>query len=95
MDERVGNRFVLICLNPEGLSAVRAGLFERAHVLAIDHAWVFTLIGEDHPQIHEWMRLKDLAFVLLRPDRYIAGATTNSTDMIAHLLELEHSLLSS
>jgi hypothetical protein len=41
------------------------------------------------------MRLKDLAFVLLRPDRYIAGATTNSTDMIAHLLELEQSLLSS
>ena len=95
MDERVDNRFVLICLNPEGLSAVRAGLFERAQILAIDHAWVFTLIGEDHPQIHEWMRLKDLAFVLLRPDRYIAGATTNSADMIANLLELEQTLLSS
>ena len=91
MDEVTKNRFVLICKS----SALLEGLQGRD---SSPHFWkqqpcCTTLLAQDHPHLEQWLKDKGVDLVFVRPDRYIAAATSNPREMMDHLLVLGESLV--
>ncbi|MEN9630590.1 MAG: hypothetical protein RJA10_3818 [Pseudomonadota bacterium] len=72
LDAVVGARFALI--GPGGLLA------EAADVASVRGAatGVAMLPAEAHPELGAWLQQQQVAAVLLRPDRYVAGVATGS-----------------
>ncbi len=92
MDDQVGNNFVLICKNKTLLQDILESNIENAKYLKLNTTSFKTLIAAEHPNVDQWLNERNIALVLIRPDRYIAAASKSSKEMIGHLLELNESL---